>query len=154
MCEIIPKWERKEPNNFYDSYDTSTNTKSHQTPNIADPGKAEMEKVLRRGMSCTYKGSIHRSRLNHDVLLCKWFLDVDINFEDILLGVLQNQSLELSQFPPAPVVDFQSLIVTNGPPDQGTEARVDLLYGQPGLVFTGPAQLLYYQTEVRGPEVR
>ena len=111
-----------------------------------------MVQLLKRGMYITYKGSIHRGILNHDVLLCKWFLDVDVNFEDILLGVLQNQGLELSQFRPTPVVYFKSLILTNGPADQGTDGRVDLLYGQPRLVATRPSELLYNSTEVRGPE--
>ena len=95
------------------------------------------------------KVHIHRSILDHDVLLGKWFLDVDINFEDVLPGVLQYQVLELPQLPRAPVVEAGA---RRGPGDQVTDPGVDLLYGQPRLVVTRPAELLYNPTEVRGPE--
>ena len=97
---------------------------------------------------------IHRGILDHDVFLCEWFFYVDINFEDVLPRVLQYQVLELGELSPAPVVEPQHMLVTWSLADQGTDARVDLLYGQSGLVITRPAQLSHYPAEVRGPEVR
>ena len=91
---------------------------------------------------------IHRSILDHDVFLCEWFFNVDIDFEDVLTGVLQYQVLELGELRPAPVTEPQVVLVTGSLADQGTDARVDLLYGQSGLVITRPAQLSHYPAEV------
>ena len=41
---------------------------------------------------------LHRGVLHHEVLPSKWLFDVNINFENVLLGVLQNQIVELRHF--------------------------------------------------------